>query len=807
MNTLKRRSFLKSATLATGACLAGFSTRIEVIAAASKRTPTGNLSILPAGNAPRPVGLPHFPDRLHAFVWRNWSLVPTERLAAVVGARPSDLLKLGQAMGLSGPPRVTPDQWRRSYITIIRRNWHLLPYDQLLALLDWTPAQLAYTLREDDFLFIKLGSHKPACEPLKFGLPDAITAERARAIARVLREELTETAGKTEEPLFHFVSSLSSAPTRPPGPAVGTGRNARQSKTPLRFCYSYFALYGDPLLETQVDPYPDGYLARLARSGVNGVWLQGVLHKLAPFPWQPELSADHEERLRNLRALVGRAARHGIGIWLYLNEPRALPLAFFSSRSGLKGVTEGDHAALCTSHPEVQNWLVDTTASICRAVPGLGGFFTITASENLSNCWSHGGGKGCPRCGGRPPAEVVAEVNQLVQKGILQGATPTRRDDRPDIEESPRLIAWDWGWDDAWSGDCIARLPAGISLMSVSEWSLPIDRGGVKSTVGEYSISAVGPGPRATRHWQLARQRGLGTIAKIQAGNTWELSAVPYIPAVANVARHAANLRGAGVDGLMLGWTLGGCPSPNLEVVAELGAQPDLSPQAALLRVAERRFGKSLAPAVVKAWEEFSVAFSEFPYSGAVVYSAPLQVGPANPLWPEATGYRASMVGFPYDDLDGWRAIYPPEVFIRQLETVARGFEAGITRLKAAAQGCDLTKAERLAFQAELGIAEAAGIHFQSVACQARFVLARRSLTATREATAARGPVAELDKVLREELALARRLHAIQQRDSRIGFEATNHYFYVPSDLAEKVVNCRFLLDTWLPEQRKRWNL
>jgi len=80
------------------------------------------------------------------------------------------------------------------------------------------------------------------------------------------------------------------------------------------------------------------------------------------------------------------------------------------------------------------------------------------------------------------------------------------------------------------------------------------------------------PGERACRYWEAARARGLRTVAKIQCGNTWELSAVPYIPAVANVARHAANLRSRGVNGLMLGWTLGGYPSPNLEVVAELGA-------------------------------------------------------------------------------------------------------------------------------------------------------------------------------------------------------------------------------------------
>ena len=81
-------------------------------------------------------------------------------------------------------------------------------------------------------------------------------------------------------------------------------------------------------------------LARLAASGVDGVWLQGVLYTLAPFPWDPALSARYEERLDNLRELVARARRYGIGIYLYLNEPRAMPVEFFGAYPELRGVTD-----------------------------------------------------------------------------------------------------------------------------------------------------------------------------------------------------------------------------------------------------------------------------------------------------------------------------------------------------------------------------------------------------------------------------------------------------------------------------------
>jgi hypothetical protein len=339
----------------------------------------------------------------------------------------------------------------------------------------------------------------------------------------------------------------------------------------------------------------------------------------------------------------------------------------------------------------------------------------------------------------------------------------------------------------------IRQLPAEAALQSVSEWSLPIERGGVKSEVGEYSISSIGPGPRAQRHWKIARERGLKTIAKIQAGNTWELSAVPYIPAVENVARHAENLQGANVNGLMLGWTLGGYPSPNLEVVSETLACG--SADEAMRRVAERRFGKALAPEVVKAWRGFSAAFREFPYHGGLVYSGPQQLGPANLLWAEPTGYAASMVGFPYDDLNAWRAIYPPDVFVQQFEKVADGFDRALAELKPSLARTDsATPEQHRALEDECRVAEAAAIHFRSSANQARFVMARRAAVEAKGPEAATPHRKGMECALQDEIALARRLHGIQSRDSRIGFEASNQYYYVPVDLMEKVLNCRELL-------------
>jgi hypothetical protein len=747
---------------------------------------------LPMGTAPEPVDLRHFPDRLHAYVWRNWTLVPAERLAAVVGAKPEDLLEIGKSMGLSDPPQISEDQQRRSYITVVRRNWHLLPYEQLIELLGWNVEKMDYVLREGDGLFWWLGGYKPRVAPLRFSPPTESAKTRAAAIASVIREAFPGGVDKTEDPPFAFIQRLTQTDNAS-GAAVPAERQSNVFSP--RFCYSYFGPFRAPLSDPD-SIYPAGYLARLGAMGVNGVWLHEPLYRLAPFPWDATLSDGYQECIENLRRLVARAKQYGIGVYIYLNEPRPMPMAFFEKHPELKGVEDtgvlaGQVATLCTSVPEVQQYLREAVASVCRAVPDLAGIFTITASESYTNCWSHGSGDRCARCGPRGPEEVIAGVNACIAEGIAQSGG------------NARLLVWDWGWKAEWTEGIIRRLPASASLISVSEWDIPIERGGIANIVGEYSLSVMGPGPRATRNWGLARARGLTTIAKVQASTTWELGAVPYIPVVETAAKHAANLRDAGVNGLMLSWTLGGYPSPSFEAIMELGKPERPSVDEALSAVAQRRFGQAAAPAVVEAWKAFSAALSEYPFAVNVLYQSPVHMGPANLLWAEPTGYRGSVImgfGFPLDDVDAWRGVYPTEVFAAQFERVASGFDQAIARLRANV-GPEVSPE----LAEEMRVAEACAIHFRSVANQTRFVALRDRLPQVQTAGEALASLDEIEKIVREEEDLAIRLHAIQQRDSRIGFEAACQYFYIGVDLGEKVINCQDLLSRWLSEQRAKW--
>ena len=45
---------------------------------------------LPVGGEPAPVKVSHFPDRMHALIWRNWPVVPAERIAKVLATTPRE---------------------------------------------------------------------------------------------------------------------------------------------------------------------------------------------------------------------------------------------------------------------------------------------------------------------------------------------------------------------------------------------------------------------------------------------------------------------------------------------------------------------------------------------------------------------------------------------------------------------------------------------------------------------------------------------------------------------------------------------
>ncbi len=744
---------------------------------------------LPVGTSPEALEFPHFPTRQQAVVWRNWEMVPVETLARVLKTDKKNILALAAGMGLRVPPEVNPLCIQRAYITIIKKNWHLLPYQQLLELLGWTAERMAYSLKEDDFLWGKLGGLKPAAEPVVYA---PLTAEEEKQ-TEILKGSIRKHFPYYEKgvPLFDFIRQFRQ-------PVKNSKNAAGRSNSGLRFIYPYYALYGDTLLDPEFIPPPEGLLAEYARLGINGIWIQSVLYTLIPLKRMPDLSAGYEKRLENLRILARRAAEHGIGVYLYLNEPRAMQASFFEKYPDWKGAEAVRSSrtlfSLCTSSPEVREYLKTGTAELFRRVPELAGVFTITMSENLTSCTSHAQWKQCPRCKTRKPCEIVAEVNNLIEEGVHS------------VKPDARVIAWTWGWQSQGMDmkKAIKLLSPSVELMCTSEEAMPVSVGGIKTVVYDYNMACVGPGKRAKDNWKAASKKGMKTLAKVQFNTTWQCSAVPYLPVLDLVGKHTVNLRDSGVSGLMLSWTLGGYPSLNIEMVTEIFKSGEKDYGEIIDEFLIRRFSRKAVPYVRKGCEKFSAALKEFPFLVPIAYLAPQNQGPMNLLYAKPTNCKATMVGFPYDDIKGWRSICPENVFEKRFQRLSVKWNEGLELLKKAEKFVD--GKNRGCFLSLLRTATGAYLHFRSTYLQIAFVR-KRELTgnewdvlSTREQEKT---VAGILAVLDEEIELAKQLHALMSEDSTIGFEATNHYAYTPQDLKEKVLNCEYLKKRYL-ERKER---
>lgn len=777
----------------------------------------------------------HFPIPQQAFVFRCWEMVPCKKIAEVLRTDAENVEKMAEDMGL--PPQRNTEEWiLKGYITILKAVWHLLPYEQILELLDWDEQRLSYILKEDDFLGVKLGGFKPYCEPLYYR---ELTEEEMLATKRikktldrinmedevkpfdffnkaykplcsksfcltdewyvadytedadvllyidefkkdVLKEFKTELCGtkkaielkmiKSVEEEYHEVNvtfdKITISASHPSGflralyfllDILGKGELVEKcyKRNPVfktRYIYSFCGLYSDVLDEDSEISFPDELLKEYAKCGINGVWIQGVLYKLTLFPYAEELSKGYEKRLQNLVKLTERAKRYGIKVYIYINEPRSMPLAFFEKYPKLKGHEYFDGTAcMCTSNREVMDYLQGAIKTICKKAPLLGGFFNISMSENLTHCYSRSFGKketNCPICKNREPKDIISEV-----VSEIANAVPSHM----------KFFAYNWAWeeilDDAQIKELIESLPKNVILLSISETKMELQRGGISGRVSDYALSAPGPSEWTSRMWSLADEAGLETAAKVQINNSWECSTAPYLPVYETIFKHMQSLKKAGVKHLMLSWTLGGYPSENIKLASAQFFETDSGYD----EILEECYGE-YADAVGKAAKCFSEAFSEFPFNILTVYQGPQNLGPANLLFPEPTGLEATMTCYSYDDVTSWRSIYPEDIFKNQFKKICKIWEEGLEFIE------DMPECE-FRDMAYYGYSL-----FKSSYNQIEYYQTKAK------------------DIIEDECRLALYNYEIMKRNAAVGYEAANHYYVSKTMLLEKIVQCDYLL-------------
>ena len=184
-----------------------------------------------------------------------------------------------------------------------------------------------------------------------------------------------------------------------------------------------------------------------------------------------------------------------------------------------------------------------------------------------------------------------------------------------------------------------ALMDKNIDIMCVSEFGTHKNE-----NVGEYSISHGEPCFETIKFLKHARKLGHKVWAKIQVNNCWEMSSVPTLPCFELIINHLTKLKKLGVNDIMLSWTLGGFPSFNISLTNSVLSK-DFNYN---LWLKEEFEDNAIYIKMVS--HLLSEGFKKFPFNLHLLYFSPLSLGPANMIYSEPTGKKATIVTFPYDD-------------------------------------------------------------------------------------------------------------------------------------------------------------
>ncbi len=698
------------------------------------------------------------PTAWQRVIYRNYGTVKTANLAKVLGTDEATVVLHAEKLGLS---KIEYDEnWaKKGFVTVIRNNWDILPNNGICTLLELDGAAFEALLVEYDFLDVKLGE-KPNVEAPVYA-PLSEDEERATLAVKEFTE--ANVLPVTTKP-FDFFKNGNNTAYLPP----------KQFAIAQRYTSCYCSSYSGALLDDELSDYSEEYLARLSSIGMNGIWIQDTLRNLAAFPFDESLSPDYQIRVKNLKKLTERCEKFGISVYLYLNEPRSLPAAFFEKYPQLRGqkTEDGKGYCLCTSVPTVREYLYGAIKSLAEGAPRLKGIMTITMSENHTHCYSRPWADertglpatDCPHCKNRSAEEVAAEVNNVIARALRDGNGYTK------------LIANLWSWSDFmhWSDEMVEKgvrlLDKEIEVLCVSEFSKPFERGGVKAKVIDYSISEVGPSPITEKTLALARQLGHKIWAKIQVNNSWECSAAPYIPAYDLMLEHIDNLKKLGVEGLMMGWSLGGYPGGALTLCNMACGAGEVCER----EWYEATYGEN-AELAKRAVGVFSKAFKEYPFSVDVLYFGGHTLGVGN-FWSLTEEKRAStMVCYTFDDYEAYTKPYGVDVYISQYKKLTEQWKEGLALLE--------EKTGNENYAELIRVAQCCYAQFESARLHAEFSKAKRTGGGTPSAKE------RMLRCVEEELALTKLIYHLVSEDSKIGFEMTNHYYYNANQLLEKMLN------------------
>jgi hypothetical protein len=543
--------------------------------------------------------------------------------------------------------------------------------------------------------------------------------------------------------------------------------------------------------------WPDAYLRLLAHYGFDAIFASDYAN---PNGVQTYSHQGNKRKVNPaaVRDLIRRAAKYGLDlycpvVWRHTGDA--------ASEAGLRKLVRD----LATGFPQVRGWVLLQEGFTVDGYPGSQG--GDAAWKDWIRRWDDAV---------RIAAEEFHKINpklEVLPWDYLVSARP----DPARIELKREVIR---------------QYPSDVIPLLTWDRGMAFERDGERGYSKDYAINEAGPAEAAAAQIEEARRRGLAVYAKADTAASWQFGTFPYLPFPYQWYARYQNLEKYGVQGAMESWTYGFKPNWVAELRTWL-SWSDAPPLDDLLRaIARREFGAGTEKLVLAAWERFSQAIKLVPDTGPYMgtnnaVAAPLffekprqpramtvehswidqqkrsAVYPGlNPYWPYAIPRVILWPDFTnrVNAAERYAEPFSLPVFNKYLGLAADEMEAGLGGYRQAA--LEAPPAKRVGAIREVLLAE----HIQRMMRSARAVLEfedlRFRLASTNEKREQARMLDRMSAILKEETVRVQDSKETVRRDSRIGYQWEQDYFYTPFILDQKLELIRDTLERQIPAYR-----
>jgi hypothetical protein len=538
--------------------------------------------------------------------------------------------------------------------------------------------------------------------------------------------------------------------------------------------------------------WTDEYFALLARYGFDSIFAsQGRNPNGAPNPSYYGTRIRPVQDPAVVRDLITRAARYGIDLYCpieyrWTGDPE--------NELGLRKLV----CDIVTQFPEIRGYVLLTEGFWYNTWFGAGGHGNIDLRDWVKH-WAKGVAVVCEECHKINPAIEVLPWDYNI-------------DFRPNQVDVKRSV--------------ITALPSDAIPLLTFENGKAFTFDGETGYLRDYSINEIGPSEVTKAQIAEVRRRGMRVYAKADTWASWQYGTFPYLPFPYQWYDRYQALEKYQIDGTMESWTYGFNPN----FISEMRlwySWSDAPPLDDLLRAMARRgFGAGSEERVLQAWNHFSAAIRQDPNTGPtfggnsatgnpLFFEKPDPPTPApsnastgrdvfrsDPTWPYLPRGYLFTPDFSngVNKAEAYVRPFTLPVFTKYLGLSADEMERGLASYRRAALAAPASKKKR-AFR-EVLLAE----QIERMTRSNRAVLEFEDLR-FRLHTSESGQQAEIlqqmSVVLHEEIKRTAASLEATRRDSRIGYESEQGYFYSPEALEEKLKLLKLTLEEQIPAYRK----